>query len=146
MAQISLMVRVNAAPERVYESLATARGITGWFTEADFKANQQFGSMRLRLWDEVDFVVTENASPWLIHWKCSSAGHLWFDTIITFEIRSESEQTVVVFDHSGWAEVSDHYRDCAMSWAYFLESLRTYTETGVGTPEGVAPPCESTSA
>ena len=41
----------------------------------------------------------------------------------------------VRFDHLGWAEVTDLFRDCSMSWAYFLESLRTLIEEGRGTPE-----------
>jgi hypothetical protein len=143
MAQISLLVRINAELPEVYAKVATAQGIAGWFTEAGFKVNQHFGSVRLRLWDEVDFIVTEGASQSRINWHCTSAAHPWLNTDITFGFRAEGEQTVVTFDHSGWSEVTDHFRACAMSWAYFLESLCALVETGEGMPEGVALSCES---
>jgi hypothetical protein len=143
MAQVSLLIRIRADLAQVYAKVASAQGISGWFTEASFKVNQQFGSVRLRLWDEVDFVVTESNSPCQIAWHCTSAGHPWCDTDIIFGFRTESELTVVTFDHVGWPDVSDHFRECAMSWAHFLESLRALVETGEGMPEGAVPSCEA---
>ena len=141
MAQIAFMVRIAADLPEVYEKVSTAKGIASWFTEASFKVNQQFGSVRLCLWDDVYFVVTESTSPTKISWYCGTAGHPWYATDIGFEFRTVENQTAVVFDHSGWPEVSEHFRDCALSWAYFLESLKSLVETGQGTPEGVAPHC-----
>ena len=143
MAKISLLIRIRADLAQVYAKVASAQGISAWFTEASFKVNQQFGSVRLQLWDEVDFVVTESNAPCRVTWHCTSAGHPWCDTDIIFEFRNEAKFTVVTFDHEGWPEVSDHFRECAMSWAYFLESLRALVETGEGTPEGVAPACSA---
>ena len=62
---------------------------------------------------------------------------------IAFEFVPEGNRTLVRFDHMGWSEITDRFRDCSMSWAYFLESLRALIEEGEGTPESVAPPCES---
>lgn len=64
-----------------------------------------------------------------------------YDTDIVFEFEKRADATLVRFDHSGWPATTDFMRDCSMSWAYFLESLKLYLETGEGTPEGVAPPC-----
>jgi hypothetical protein len=54
-----------------------------------------------------------------------------------------SDATFVRSDHTGWAEVSDCSRDCSTSGAYFLESLESLIEEGKGTPESVAPSCDS---
>ena len=63
----------------------------------------------------------------------------WYETLAR-------SRTVVRFDHLGWPEVTDRFRDCSMSWAYFLESLRSLLEEGRGTPESVAPACEGSPA
>jgi hypothetical protein len=72
--------------------------------------------------------------------------HPWFNTDIVFDLAEQGDRTIVRFDHSGWPEVSDLFRDCSMSWAYFLESLRSLLEEGRGTPESRAPACESDPA
>lgn len=143
MSQISLLVRIKASPEEVYEKIATSVGVAEWFAEALYTTDKDTGELRLSLWGETDFIVTENSPASRIVWHCTSKDNPWFETDITFELRAESDKTLVVFDHAGWPEISDLYRDCAMSWAYFLESLRSLIEDGSGTPEGVAPECEA---
>lgn len=145
MSEISLLIRINASPERVFEKLSTESGIAEWFTEAAFTVDKSSGELHLQLWGETDFRVTEQTPAHCTVWHCISEDNPWYSTDIKFELRAESDKTVVIFDHSGWPEVSDLYRDCAMSWAYFLESLKSLLEDGTGTPEGVAPICESST-
>ena len=142
MAQISLLIRINAKPQEVYEQVATAEGIAKWFTGATLSTNDQNGSLQLQLWGKTDFIVAELAPFSRIVWHCISEDNPWFETDIIFEFRCVSGNTVVTFDHDGWPEINERFRDCAMSWAYFLESLRSLIENGEGTPEGVAPSCE----
>lgn len=143
MSQISLLIRIQASPEEVYEQLTTSEGIAKWFAEASYSTDKDTAALKLTLWGETDFIVTEQLPPSRIVWHCTSKDNPWFGTDITFELRVESGKTTVIFDHTGWQEISDLYRDCAMSWAYFLESLRSLIEDGTGTPEGVAPECET---
>ena len=145
MSQISLLIRIKASPEEVYEQLATSDGIAKWFTKASYSTDVESDELTLRLWGETDFLVSEKIPPSRIVWQCTSKDNPWFETDIIFELRADSDKTVVVFDHTGWSEVSDLYRVCAMSWAYFLESLRSLIEDGTGTPEGVAPECEASA-
>jgi uncharacterized protein YndB with AHSA1/START domain len=145
MTQISLLIRIKATPEEVFEQIATSNGIAKWFTEASFSTNKNSGELNLQLWGDTNFEVTELSPSSLMIWHCTSEDNPWFGTDIKFELSSESGKTVVTFDHIGWPEISDLYRDCAMSWAYFLESLRSLIEKGVGTPEGVAPKCEASA-
>jgi uncharacterized protein YndB with AHSA1/START domain len=145
MTQISLLIRIKATPEEVFEQIATSNGLAKWFTEASFSTKEESGELNLQLWGETNFRVTELSPSSRMVWHCTSEDNPWFGTDIIFELRSVSDKTVVTFDHVGWPEVSDLYRDCAMSWAYFLESLRSLIEEGVGTPEGVAPKCETST-
>jgi len=143
MKQISLLVRINATPKKVYTLVASADGIAKWFTSAVLFTNDKTGLLQLQLWGDTDFEVRELSPSSRIVWHCISQDNPWFGTDIIFEFRAESGKTVVTFDHIGWSEINDFYRDCAMSWAYFLESLSSLSEGGEGTPEGVAPPCKT---
>jgi len=145
MAQISLLVRIAATPDEIYKYLSTPDGIAKWFTKASFSKNKDSGELNLQLWDNTNFSVTEISTRQELVWHCTSEDDEWFGTDIKFQLRPDSDKTIVIFDHSGWLEVSDFYRDCAMSWAYFLESLRSLIEDGVGTPEEEATECGATA-
>ena len=145
MTQISLLIRIKASPEEVFEKISTADGIEEWFTDAELSESEKTGELNLQLWGETDFIVTELSPNTRMVWHCTSRDDPWFETNILFELRPESDKTILIFDHTDWPEVSDMYRDCAMSWAYFLESLRSLIEDGAGTPESVAPKCEASA-
>ena len=144
MPQISHLVRIRGKQEEVYRRVSTTEGIAQWFTTAFSVDYYKGGTLELRFPNEsVLFEVTDLDAPSRISWRCISADNPWFNTQINFHFESNEERTIVRFDHVGWPEISDLFRDCSMSWAYFLESLRTLIEEGRGTPEGVAPPCGS---
>ena len=144
MAQIAHLVRIRATREAVYRCVASSARIAEWFTEASSPDYREGGTLELRFGDErVAFIVTELTEPSRIAWHCTTAGNSWFDTDIVFELLEQGDRTVVRFDHLGWPEVTDRFRDCSMSWAYFLESLRLLLEEGRGTPGNAAPACES---
>ena len=144
MAQIAHLVRVRAPQEQVFDRVATVEGIAEWFTEASSSDYREGGELELRFDDgAVAFQVTSLAPPSRVAWHCTTEGNPWFDTDIAFEFEARGDRTIVRFDHTGWPEVSDRFRDCSQSWAYFLESLRMLIEDGAGTPEKLAPPRES---
>ncbi len=144
MNDISLLIRIQAPRARVYELLASTEGIAQWFTQAKSRDYVEGGKISLIFPDEeIDFNVTTLSKAAKVVWHCVSHNNPWFATDIIFDLQENSGSTTVRFDHAGWPEVDDFFRDCNMSWAYFLESLRLCLEEGEGTPEGVAPPCES---
>ncbi len=139
-ASIHLMIRVKASLADTYQALTSNNGISMWFTETRCDkwvtsgSVVWFGSTEMTISD-----IRENECL-LLHVE---QGGGWDNTDIEFSLEQDADKMLVRFDHSGWPEASDHFRDCSMSWAFFLESLRAYLETGVGTPEGVAPACKS---
>jgi uncharacterized protein YndB with AHSA1/START domain len=147
MADIALLVRIRATPAEVFQRVATTAGIAEWFTDAASSEYCAGGKLELRFPGEtMSFDVTDLTEPSRIVWRCTTRDNSWFDADIAFDFVPDGDRTHVRFDHTGWPEVSDRFRDCSMSWAYFLESLRALLEEGQGTPEGVAPACESTPA
>lgn len=144
MAQISHLVRVRSSLEDVFARVATTDGIAEWFTRASSPDYRTGGTLELHFPDgRVSFEVTQLVASSRIAWRCTTPDNPWFGTDIVFEFTGEPEYTLVRFDHLGWPEVTDRFRDCSMSWAYFLESLRSLIEDGKGTPEGTAPACEA---
>ncbi len=147
MAEIAHLVRIHATPEKVYQRIASTTGIAEWFTEASSPEYCKGGTLELRFGDErVSFVISELTEPSRIVWHCTTPENSWFNTDIAFEFVAQGDHTLVRFDHLGWPEVSDRFRDCSMSWAYFLESLRSLLEQGRGTPESMAPACDASPA
>lgn len=132
MTQITAEISIAAPVADVYAKVATSKGLSQWFAEAYFKVNQQFGSVRLRVWDEVDLVVTETASPASIAWHCTSADHPWFNTSISFTFRSEAELTVVSFEQGGWSSVTPAFEEWGERWPALLEALKQLLESGPG--------------
>jgi uncharacterized protein YndB with AHSA1/START domain len=138
MAQISHLIRINASPEEVYRRVATTEGVSAWLTEASSENYCRDGTLVLQFPDQgVSFAVTELVAPSRVAWHCTTRESPWFGTDICFELVPRGGITIVRFDQLGWPEVSDLFRDCSMSWAYFMESLRLLVETGRGTPEDV---------
>ena len=147
MAQIAHLVRIHATEEEVFRRVASTAGIAEWFTEASSPDYRQGGTLELRFSDEsVSFTITELMKPSRIVWHCTTKTDSWFNTDIAFEFATQGDCTIVRFDHLGWPEVTDRFRDCSMSWANFLESLRSLLEEGQGIPESVAPACEGSTA
>ena len=136
MAQISHLVRVRAKPGQVYAQVASAAGIAAWFTRASSSSYEQGGTLELHFPDQtVTFTIAELIPESRVVWRCITSDNPWFETDVVFEFEARGATTTVRFDHLGWPEVSDLFRDCSMSWAYFLESLRALIEEGRGTPE-----------
>ena len=147
MPEIAHIVRIQAPIDAVFRAVGTAAAIGHWFTEARAELDAVGEPLVLAFPEgEIGFVVTERVENARVVWRCTSRDDRWYDTEIAFELVPDGDATRVRFDHRGWAAVTDFMRSCSMSWAYFLESLRLWLETGRGTPEGVAPPCDASEA
>lgn len=140
MTSINHLIRIDASVTQVFQALTSNEGIAKWFAETQCK-DWKTGST-VTWFGSIDMKINELIEDKLVQFHVNSGGG-WDNTDIRFSVEDDSGKSVVRFDHSNWSKVSDHFRDCSMSWAYFLESLRQYLETGVGTPEGFAPACES---
>ena len=58
----------------------------------------------------------------------------WVGTKLTFDLAPKGDETVVLFTHADWREPVEFMAHCSARWAYFLLSLKSYLETGKGTP------------
>lgn len=56
---------------------------------------------------------------------------------MTFDLRQDGENTLIIFGHRNWREAGEFMAHCSMKWATFLLSLRALLETGAGLPSPV---------
>ena len=140
MCSIAHLIRINESPANVFVSLTENAAIARWFTETEC-AGWRKGA-RVTWFENTIMTISELKQNRLRQFDVEE-GSGWENTLIRFELEAIDNRTLVRLDHVGWRDVSDHFRDCSMSWAYFLESLKLYLETGKGTPEGESPACES---
>ena len=58
----------------------------------------------------------------------------WAATSVTWQLTPVENGTTLVFTHDGFAQVDAAYEQTRRNWEYFLDSLKSYLETGKGTP------------
>jgi hypothetical protein len=69
-----------------------------------------------------------------VNWNCIEGADEWVGTKLAFDLTEKENETVVLFTHADWRSPSEFMAHCSARWAYFLLSLKSYLETGKGTP------------
>jgi len=140
MFSINHIIRINANVSEVFEAISTNTAIAKWFTvtECDRWA---IGSKVVWFDDTIMSIIQFEENRCVALHVTEGGG--WENTDIRFLLEPDANRTILRFDHSSWRAITDHFRDCSMSWAYFLESLKQFLETGLGTPEELSPSCDT---
>ena len=58
----------------------------------------------------------------------------WIDTTIVWEIEEKGNSSLLRLTHIGLHPEIECYEICSMGWQQFTDSLKSYLETGAGTP------------
>jgi uncharacterized protein YndB with AHSA1/START domain len=139
MSAIVEELTIAAAPERVFKALTQPEEIGHWWTN-DLNATPEVGSLaEFRFGEWGDFVlrfeVAELDQDKKVHWihRLSPMAQ-WAGTSITWQLEPVHNGTRLVFTHDGFAQVDKVYEQTRGNWDYFLASLKSYLETGKGTP------------
>ena len=143
MVAIVKELTIGADPERVWNALTQPGEIGHWWTN-DLNVTPEVGSLaEFRFGEWGDFVlrfeVAELERDKKVHWiyRFSSVAQ-WVGTSITWQLEPVHNGTRVVFTHEGFVKKDEVYEQTRGNWNYFLASLKSYLETGKGTP-GVPP-------
>lgn len=138
MPDIRHRVVIAAPPERTYEAVATADGISQWWTRDGVVGESREGSELAFYFGQPEpaavMEVTGLRPPAEVHWACVGGAEEWVGTTLSFELAPGDGETAVLFTHAGWRSPSEFMAHCSARWAYFLLSLKSYLETGKGTP------------
>jgi uncharacterized protein YndB with AHSA1/START domain len=131
-------VVISAPLESVYEAVATAAGISQWWTRDGVRGESSAGSRLQFFFGQPEpaavMEVTRLDPGGHVAWDCVEGAPEWVGTALTFDLTRNGDDTVVLFAHAGWREPGEFMAHCSARWAYFLLSLKGYTETGKGTP------------
>lgn len=137
MADILHKIQIQARPEQVYKALITLEGLKSWWTD-DVRGESTIGKTLEFRFNKGEIVtlmkVFELEPSRLVKWVNINEEGEWPGTEFTFKLTESDDGTLLNFGHTKWREVTDLYQHCNTKWAYFLLSLKSYLETGKGTP------------
>jgi len=143
MSAIIEELTIAAASGRVFNALTQQDEIARWWTN-DLNAKPEVGSLaefRFGEWGDcvLRFEVAELDAGKKVHWiHRRSPVAQWAGTSVTWQLTPVQNGTRLLFTHEGFSQVDEAYEQTRGNWAYFLASLKSYLETGKGTP-GVPP-------
>ena len=128
---------IAAAPERVWGALTQQDEIVRWWSD-EARVKPEVGSVgefRFRPPAGVlQFEVAELDEGSKVHWVSRNGPPSWAGTSVTWQLTPVQNGTQVIFTHDGFAQVDGSYEQTRGNWEYFLDSLKSYLETGKGTP------------
>lgn len=127
---------ITASPSAVYEAVSTPKGLDHWWT-ARSTGIPQVG-MEYQLWfgPQYDWraVVTHSVAGAHFELEITRADADWTRTRVGFHLTPEGSTTQVRFYHSGWPELTGHYRISCYCWAMYLRVLKRFVEYGEQVP------------
>lgn len=141
MVHIIHRVGIKAPISKVYQALATAKGISEWWTKDTAGTSEigkiitvRFHSPEGKEVGRMDFEIMALKPEESIRWRFTSGPEEWVGTEVKFDLYEENDYTIVLFSHLNWAEEVEFKAHCSMKWAVFLLSLKNLLETGEGRP------------
>jgi uncharacterized protein YndB with AHSA1/START domain len=142
MSAIVKELIIAAAPERVFSALTQQNELALWWTN-DLSVTPEVGSLaefRFQQWGAgvLQFEIAELDAGENVAWISRQGPPFWTGTSVTWRLTPVQNRTQVIFTHDGFTLVNGGYEQTRKNWDYFLASLKSYLETGKGTPG--APP------
>jgi uncharacterized protein YndB with AHSA1/START domain len=137
MVAIVIERTIAAAPERVFKALTQQDDIVRWWAEqAQVKPEVgALGEFRFRPpAGTLQFEVAELDQNKKVHWITRLGPPAWAGTSVTWQLEPLPNGTQVVFTHDGFAQADAAYTRTQGNWDCFLDSLKSYLESGKGAP------------
>jgi uncharacterized protein YndB with AHSA1/START domain len=140
MEQITDSVTIAAPLAAVRRALTTTEGNRGWWT-GDCEFGSAVGAEAAFRFDsgatQMIFRVDE-LGPARIRMTCvrTVSNPDWEGTELRYSLSEVAGATHVALEHRGWRSRGRVFEMCVGGWRHFMESLKTYVETGVGRPHG----------
>jgi len=137
MQKIIHVLDVSIDKQRVYQALTTEEGLSSWWS-TKVKTDGKLGGI-------IGFTFLEGFNPDMkilsleenskVEWECVSGHDKWQNNKFSFEMKENQVGTLLKFTQEYANQVSDEdYGRYNFNWAYYLQSLKDYCETGNGKP------------
>lgn len=135
----------EANPATVYAALTSAEGLSGWWSQDCDVQTHVGGAVQFRFGaNHKTMRITQLRPDHGVRWHCTAAymaaEHLtrrdeWVGTEMVFTLTAEADgRTRVEFEHIGLEPNLECFGLCSKGWNYFMPSLKSFVETGRGTP------------
>jgi len=137
MKTILHSVDLRVGPRVVYDSIATVKGLAGWWSTRVSAEIKVGGTIRFQFIDIFNPVMEIVAlePPRRVEWKCIAGHDPWSDNTFHFAIEPRGSGSILFFRQEYAQELSDEeYGRYNFNWGYYLHSLKLLCETGTGTP------------
>jgi uncharacterized protein YndB with AHSA1/START domain len=138
MSDIVQELTIEATPENVFYAITLPDRITEWWAN-HVAAEPMAGSLAEIRFDNGEVMkieITELEVGKKVHWRVRLAPHNWEGSTITWDLMPVSKGTRLLFGHHDLVVGNTAYstEQTRTGWEYFLGSLKSYLETGKGTP------------
>lgn len=141
MVHIHHRIGTKVSPQKLYEALATAKGVASWWTR-DTTGNSEpggildllFHSSEGKVLGSMKIKVLDLQANKKVHWKFLDGPAEWIGTEVIFDLKQEGDYGILLFSHINWVEEVEFKAHCNMKWATFLLSLKDYVENDKGKP------------
>lgn len=131
MAEMRHQIPIDATPERVYDAIATQKGLQGWWT-ADTVAEPRVGSVA-----EFGFYnrksvfrmrIEELTPGKRVVWTCIGDNDEWKGTRLTWEISQKNQASMLRFVHGDWRSTTTFFASCNSTWGMLMYRLKDFVE------------------
>ena len=124
------------SPDNVFSTLTDIDALTSWWTPAAGGAHA--GETLRFLFGDSELVirVSEANRPSRVRWDVLACGPVpdWDGTTIIFDLEPVDTGSELRFRHEGLNPGLECFNECQAGWTYFLASLVSLVERGVGSP------------
>lgn len=137
MKKIIHSVHVHASPSKVYKALTTAEGLSGWWTTRVAVEPGVDGMIRFTFDGDFHPHMKQTAldPDKRVLWTCVDGHGNWQHNRFSFVLDERDAETMLRFEQEYAQELpSETYGIYNFNWGYYLNSLKRFCETGVGTP------------
>ncbi|MEE8275678.1 MAG: SRPBCC domain-containing protein [Alphaproteobacteria bacterium] len=139
MPKISYDLTIDAPSEKVYKALSTQGGLRGWW-EKNCVAEEREGGRAKFTFEGGKLSMTmgiDKLSPGKeVRWTCVDQlnNPEWQGTKVGFSLSGDGKKTRVAFVHDGFTEETKNFEMTVGGWKHFMDSLKSYVESGSGMP------------
>ena len=147
MPDILHRVGMQGSPAKVYDAIATTKGLSHWWITGTTGETSVGGVVKVRpekgrgegrgegrVEDRFDMRVIESKPGEVVRWQCEAGPPEWIGTQLTFRILGKGPETYVLFTHAGWKDPVEFMHHWSTKWALFLMSLKNWIEREEGRP------------
>jgi uncharacterized protein YndB with AHSA1/START domain len=137
MSTIVKELTIATSPARIFKALTQQDEIVHWWAD-EAHVKPEVGALGVFHFKPpagiLQFEVAELDEGSKVHWISRKGPPQWRGTSVIWQLTPVQNGTHVVFIHDGFTQVDQVYEQTRGNWEYFLASLKSYLETGKGTP------------